>query len=211
MFSFFKKKSEAPDLSAAPKDFSFLGADIHSHLVPGIDDGSPDMESSLDMIRRFKALGYSKIITTPHVQVEFYDNSKEAITNRFAQLKQFIDEQQLDVELGVAAEYYLDNFFLSSVLSDDMLGFGAEKYLLVEVSMAGWPRQFSDTIFSIQSRGYIPVLAHPERYLFEDNIKVYEEWKKKRPASANESAVGSGLLREKRKDCRITIPGTWPV
>src|SRR4051812_30966132 len=111
MFSFFKKKSEAPDLSAAPRDFSFLVTDIHSHLVPGIDDGSPDIETSLSMIRELKALGYSKIITTPHVQVEFYDNSRQTITSRFAELKQFIDEQGLGLELGIGAEYYLDNFF----------------------------------------------------------------------------------------------------
>ena len=156
-----------------------MGTDLHSHLVPGIDDGSPDLESSLEMIRRLKGLGYSKLITTPHVQMEFYDNNREIITSRFTQLKDFIDEQQLGMELGIGAEYYLDNFFLNSVLSDDLLCFGEEKYLLVEVSMAGWPRQFSDTIFSIQSRGYTPVLAHPERYLFENDINVYEEWKRK--------------------------------
>lgn len=177
MFSFFKKK-EAHGLSAAPTDFSFLGADMHSHFVPGIDDGSPDMETSLLLIRRLKELGYSKLITTPHIQLEFFDNNREKITTHFYRLQHFINDQRLGIALDIAAEYYLDNFFLNAVLPDGLLPFG-DNYVLVEVNMAGWPRQISDMIFSIQSAGFKPVLAHPERYLFEDDIKVYESWKSK--------------------------------
>ena len=179
MFSFFKKKSKTPDLSEAPKDYAFLGTDIHSHLVPGIDDGAPDIETSLHMIKQMKELGYRKLISTPHIHPEFYDNTATKITTHFLEMKRLIDEQEHGVILDVAAEYYLGSTFLSTELPDGLLSFGEEKYVLVEVSMAGWQRQFSDMIFSIQSQGYIPVLAHPERYLFEENIKVYEEWKSK--------------------------------
>ena len=178
MFSFFRKKAEQQEPMVAPTDFSFLGADMHSHFVPGIDDGSPDLETSLELIRRMKGLGYRKIITTPHVSLEFYDNNAEKITKHFDRLKRFVDDQRLGVELGIGAEYYLDNYFLPSVLPDGLLNFG-KRYVLVEVSMAGWPRQFSDMIFSIQAAGYTPILAHVERYLYEDNIKQYEEWKAK--------------------------------
>jgi tyrosine-protein phosphatase YwqE len=178
MFSLFKKKTPQPDLSAAPSDFSFLGADMHSHLVPGIDDGAPDVETSLMLIRRMKELGFSKLITTPHVFLEFYDNNAEKITAHFDKLKRFIDDHRLGVELDVAAEYYLDNLFLSAVLPDGLLSFG-KKCVLVEVSMAGWPRQFNDMIFSIQADGYVPVLAHIERYLFEEDVRVYQQLKDK--------------------------------
>lgn len=178
MFSFFKKKAPQPDLSTAPTDFSFLGADMHSHLVPGIDDGAPDLDSSLEMIRRMKALGYSKLITTPHVFLEFYNNDTEKITRHFEKLKSAVAEQEPDIALEVAAEYYLDNLFLSAVLPHGLLSFG-NKYVLVEVSMAGWPRQFSDMIFAIQAEGYTPVLAHIERYLFEEDIKIYQQLKDK--------------------------------
>lgn len=181
LFSFFKKKAPQPDLSLAPKDFSFLGTDMHSHLVPGIDDGAEDAEMSLAMIRRMKELGWSKLITTPHVQREFYDNDSEKIRLHFERHQRFIADQRLGgIELaGVAAEYYLDNFFMMSVLPEEQLLPFAKNYVLVEVSMAGWPRTFSDMVFSIQSRGLVPVLAHPERYQFEENLKVYEEWKSK--------------------------------
>lgn len=178
MFSFFRKKAAQPDLSLAPVDFSFLGADMHSHFVPAIDDGAPDIETSLELIRRMKELGFCKVITTPHVLLEFYDNTREKISAHFEEMRRFIDDQQIGIELGVAAEYFLDNFFLPSVFPDGLLTFG-DNYVLVEVSMAGWPRQLSDMIFSIQSAGYTPVLAHPERYLYEEDIKVHLQWKEK--------------------------------
>jgi tyrosine-protein phosphatase YwqE len=180
MFSFFKKKPQQQDLGEAPADFSFLRADMHSHLIPGIDDGAPDMETSKAMILRLKELGFTKLITTPHIMLEFYDNSFEKVTKHFAELKRFIDSQDMGVELGVGAEYYLDSFFLPSVMPDGLLSFGGDKkYVLVEVSMAGWPRQFSDILFSIQAEGYSPILAHPERYQYEEDIKVFQGWKEK--------------------------------
>ncbi|MBS1644421.1 MAG: histidinol phosphatase [Bacteroidetes bacterium] len=174
MFSFFKKKEPAPDLSLAPKDFSFLGADMHSHLVPGIDDGAPDLETSLQLIRGLHELGFKKLITTPHTHLDFYDNTREKITDNFTKLNRFITDHRLGLELGIASEYFLDSLFQNAILPHGLLSFG-DKYVLVEVSMAGWPRGFSDIIFGIQSLGYTPVLAHPERYLFEEDVRVYQE------------------------------------
>jgi len=176
MFSFFKRKSEGSDLKKAPQDFSFLGTDMHSHLVPGIDDGAPDPETSLALIRGLKALGYSKLITTPHSHLEFYDNTADKIRTCFEKLKQFIDDQRIGIELGIASEYYLDSLFPGALLPSGLLTFG-DNYVLIEVSMAGWPRTFGDMVFAIQSLGYKPILAHPERYLFEENIKVYNDLK----------------------------------
>ncbi len=179
MFSFFRRKKDGPEApEQIPQNFAFLGADMHSHLVPGIDDGAPDLETSVEMIRRLKELGYSKLITTPHVQREFYDNDREKITAHFGRLQRFLADQRIHMELGVAAEYYLDNFFPQAVLPEGLLTLNG-KLALVEVSMAGWPRQISDMIFAIQGNGYQPVLAHPERYLFESDTKVYEGWKQK--------------------------------
>ncbi|MEO6830717.1 MAG: CpsB/CapC family capsule biosynthesis tyrosine phosphatase [Chitinophagaceae bacterium] len=176
MFSFFKKKEPAPDLSKAPKDFSFLKADMHSHLVPGIDDGSPDLDTSMMLIRGLNDLGYSKLITTPHSHLDFYNNTREKITENFEKLQHFIADQRIGVSLGIASEYFLDGLFQGAILPHGLLTFG-DKYVLVEVSMAGWPRSFSDIIFAIQSLGYKPVLAHPERYLFEEDVRVYKEHK----------------------------------
>jgi tyrosine-protein phosphatase YwqE len=179
MFSFFKKSRKPdPALENAPKNFSFLSCDMHSHLVPAVDDGSKSLEDSLNLIRGLRDKGYTKLITTPHVQLEFYDNNREKLTKHFTSLKRFIADQRIGIELEIAAEYYLDNMFLSGVLPDGLLSFG-DNYVLVEVSMAGWPHSFSDMIFSIQSLGYKPILAHPERYLYEENVKTYLNLKEK--------------------------------
>lgn len=179
MFSLFRRKKSDPEADIpVPQNFAFLGADMHSHLVPGIDDGAPDPETSVAMIRRLKELGFSKLITTPHVQREFYDNDREKISTHFGRLQRFLADQRISMDMGVAAEYYLDNFFPQAVLPEGLLTLNG-KLALVEVSMAGWPRQIEDMIFAIQGNGYQPILAHPERYLYENDIKVYEGWKRK--------------------------------
>lgn len=179
MFSFFKKTPKAEAIPEdAPKDFSFLGCDMHSHLVAGIDDGAKTIEDSLTLIRGLRDNGYKKLITTPHVQLEFYDNNSDKLRKHFAELQRTVAAEGIDVTLGIAAEYYLDNMFLSGVLPDGLLSFG-DNYVLVEVSMAGWPRNFSDMIFAIQALGYKPILAHPERYLYEENPKTYLDLKEK--------------------------------
>jgi tyrosine-protein phosphatase YwqE len=178
MFSFFKKKSALPHTPAAT-DFSFLGVDMHSHLTAGIDDGSPDLETSLELVRSLKGLGYSKLITTPHVLPGIHNNNTENITAAYERLSSFIALHEPDMSIGIAAEYFLDNEFLSEVLPHGLLHFGVEKYVLVEISMAGWPRQFDDIIFSVQAKGYTPLLAHPERYIFEEDVHRYLDWKEK--------------------------------
>ncbi len=178
MFSFFKKINKEPELPA-PDDFSFLGCDMHSHLAPGIDDGSPDLETSLALIRNLKTLGYSRLITTPHVLPGIHNNTSDTIQKAFGQLQDFLVEHEPEMQMAVSAEYFLDMSFLAEVLPKGLLHFGKEKYVLVEVSMAGWPRQVDDILFSIQANGYTPILAHPERYLFEENPDKYRSWKDK--------------------------------
>ncbi|XZF13832.1 tyrosine-protein phosphatase [Chitinophagaceae bacterium MMS25-I14] len=176
MWSLFRK---TPKHTPGPQeiiDFSFLGCDMHSHLVPAIDDGSQSLEDSVELIRKFKEKGYKKLITTPHVYGEFYPNTRENILSKFQSLKRFIEDQRIQIDLQVSAEYYLDNYFLTEVLPHGLIPFG-DNYVLVEVSMAGWPRNFSDLIFSIQSMGYKPILAHPERYQYEEGTEIYEDLK----------------------------------
>ena len=178
MWSFLKKRSDSrKEIPVAESDFSFLGADMHSHLIPGIDDGAPDIETSIELIRNLRDRGYRKLITTPHVHLEFYpDNTKERLLAGLETVRKAVADLHLHVEIEVAAEYFLDNSFMMQVLPNGLLTFG-DNYVLVEVSMAGWPRQFDNMIFAIQSAGYTPVLAHPERYVYEQNVETYQELK----------------------------------
>jgi len=176
MFSFLKKKK--PLAGPVPESFSFLGTDMHSHVLPGIDDGAPDVETSLELVRGLVDLGYKRLIASPHVLGDFYPNTNDTIDAALAILRNAVTGAGLDVEIDAVAEYYLDDYFLANVLSGGLRTFGS-KHALVEVSIAGWPRNFSDILFEVQAKGYVPVLAHPERYEYEADPKVFEALREK--------------------------------
>ena len=98
----FKKKEELP-----PFDISKLNVDIHSHLIPGIDDGAKSIEESIRLISNFVSLGYKKVITTPHIMSDYYKNNPEIILTGLEKLKEAIYNEGLDIEIDAAAEYNL--------------------------------------------------------------------------------------------------------
>jgi protein-tyrosine phosphatase len=146
-----------------------LGADMHSHVLPGLDDGAETIAHSLELLRELRALGFHKLVMTPHIMGDFFRNTPEGIRAALAQLQTAAAEAGLgDVKLECAAEYYLDEF-LGRKLADgtEMLTFGgAKRYLLFETSYMNEPLNLLETIFELKSHGYQPVLAHPERYTF---------------------------------------------
>ena len=159
----------AAPTAAAARTLAALGADMHSHLLPGLDDGAETVAHSLDLLRALRALGYRKLIMTPHIMGDFYKNTPEGIRSALQQLRTAAAEAGLgDVELECAAEYYLDEF-LGRKLADgtEMLTFGGDKrYLLFETSYMNEPLNLYDIVFELKAQGYTPVLAHPERYTF---------------------------------------------
>ncbi len=146
-----------------------LGTDMHSHLLPGLDDGAETVEHSLALLRALRELGYHKLIMTPHIMGDFYKNTPEGIRAALERLREAAATAGLDdVELNCAAEYYLDEF-LGHKLSNgtEMLTFGGpRRYLLFETSYMNEPLNLFDTIFELKAQGYCPVLAHPERYTY---------------------------------------------
>ncbi len=148
-----------------PMEFSFLGCDIHSHLIPGIDDGSPCMEDSLVLAQGLADLGYKKAVTTPHVMSDFYRNTPEIIKKGLLSLNLAINEAGIQLDIEAAAEYYIDYEFIKMIGSKELLSFGSN-YVLVEFSFVEPPRNMKEAFFELQSNGYKPILAHPERYLY---------------------------------------------
>ena len=159
-------------------DYGLLKTDMHSHLLPGIDDGSPDLATSVEMINGLIHLGFKKLITTPHVMQDMYPNKRDDILKRYEILKQHLEAEGIDVELGVAAEYFLDDN-LRKLLADKepLLTFG-DNLVLVEFSMASEQYSFKELLFEMQMQSYQPVIAHPERYVYhEKNKEFFEELK----------------------------------
>jgi tyrosine-protein phosphatase YwqE len=142
-----------------------LHVDLHSHLIPGIDDGSKSMEESVALIQKLHSFGYEKIITTPHVMMHRYPNSSNIITHGLAALQEVLRQKQINVKLEAAAEYFLDEHLMERVSKKDILTFG-KNYLLFEMSYVNHPTNMEAMVQSMIDAGYIPVLAHPERYIY---------------------------------------------
>jgi len=170
MFSFFKNKKPV-------KDAPSLKVDVHSHLIPGIDDGSRNMEESLSLLQGMKDLGYDKIITTPHIMKDSYCNTPVIIRNGLAELRVAAKEKGIDIVIEAAAEYYLDDGFLDHLERGDMMTLEGQ-YILFETSYFAKPLQLEEMIFEISAAGYIPVMAHPERYRYiKDPEREYGRFK----------------------------------
>jgi len=173
MFSFFNRKN-----SKANFPFDKLGTDMHSHLVPGIDDGSPDPETSIKLIRGMMNLGYTKLITTPHVMEDMYRNNPETIYTGFRQLEKEMEKENLSVFIKPAAEYLLDGNVDEILEKKGLLMTLTDNLVLVEISFVSPPMHLKDVIFELQINGYQPIMAHPERYsYFHHQPRQYEEIK----------------------------------
>lgn len=136
---------------------------MHSHLLPGIDDGSPDMTTTLAYLKELEALGYQKVITTPHVMRELYPNKPTDIKALAATVNEEIVKAGLNIKLEASAEYMLDDGF-DTLLENDLLIPIANRYVLIEMSYVAPTLNYENTVFKIQAQGFVPILAHPERY-----------------------------------------------
>jgi len=170
LFSFFKK---SPQLDTS--GFSALRTDMHSHLLPGIDDGAATMEDSLALIRSMKAMGYQRLITTPHIYQEHYPNTPEIILGKLAEVKAAVIAEGIDMQLEAAAEYYLDDHFEEQLNNNNLLTFAGKK-VLIEMSFFAPNPKLHHIIYTMRLKGYRPVLAHPERYLYyASDIEEFEK------------------------------------
>lgn len=158
MLSFFQKKT-------SKKEYG-LTADIHSHLLPGLDDGVKTFDESVAIIRQFQAAGYTKLVTTPHIMSDTYRNEPRAIMAKLNELRAVLARQDIPMQIDAAAEYYLDSSLIHQVEANvPLLTFGG-RYVLFEMNYMTEPYQLKDFIFKLITQGYKPVLAHPERYQF---------------------------------------------
>mgnify|MGYP000061873656 FL=1 len=161
---FFKKK-EIPLSDFFPEGF----VDIHSHLLPGIDDGAKDLDNSIELILKMRSYGIKNFIITPHVLGDVYPNTSETILAKLNLVQKELESRQInDVTIHAAAEYMMDEQFSKLLEKGDILTL-QDNLILVEMSYFSAPYNLFDVLFEIQLKGYKPVLAHPERYVFYHN------------------------------------------
>lgn len=169
IFNLFKSKPTLKEL--IPKGF----VDIHSHILPGIDDGAKNIKQSLELISEMKKLGFSKIIGTPHTYPGLYENTNKTILKSYEILKSKLN---FEIKLSYASEYMLEDSIIEKAKNKTLLCI-KENYLLVEMSYISAPINLHEIIYELKINGYIPVIAHPERYYFlHNNFDKYLELKK---------------------------------
>ncbi len=165
MISFFQKKNKFKNP---------LHTDIHSHLLAGLDDGVKTQKEAIDLVTHFHRLGYQKLITTPHINNDYYRNEPEGIGKGLAELIDAVKAEAIPIVIEAAAEYYLDEELMKKVdAKEKLLTFG-QSYLLFETNFLTEPYQLNDFIFKVITQGYKPILAHPERYAYMTVEKAEE-------------------------------------
>lgn len=169
MFGLFKKKPSDEINAVLP-----VSTDIHSHILPGIDDGSPDIETSLRLVKGIYNLGIRNTVATPHIIGDMFRNTPETIGAALAKLKEACATEGIDISINAAAEYMLDDYFMKLLRSENQLLAIHDKIILTEQSYASPTSNLNEISFELISRGYRPIMAHPERYFFYHNN--YDEY-----------------------------------
>jgi protein-tyrosine phosphatase len=146
--------------------------DIHSHLLPGVDDGSPSLDVSIPVLQRFAADGVTVLVCTPHL------NASQAASAPYARHRELLGHLQalapLGLELRLGWEIMLDSPGVD--LTAPALCLGDSRALLVEFTRGGLPRGATGELRRIARSGRTPILAHPERY-FGCTIELVREWR----------------------------------
>jgi len=175
MFGLFKKKEKLKTESTF--DYSALMVDMHSHVLPGIDDGAQTPEDSIYLIKKMMDLGIKKVIATPHVMIDYYRNTAETINGALAILKAELVKQDISITVEAAAEHMFDEGFGEKVDTDKLM-LMKDGYVLFELSFINKPPNLIPVIQKILDKGYKPILAHPERYpyLTIDELKNIRSW-----------------------------------
>lgn len=173
----FGRNPQTPVYQVGADKLAFLEVDMHNHLLPAIDDGSPSIEQSLVLAQGLQQLGFKKSISTPHIIQGVHPNTKATIAQAHQELEQALRQQGSSLALVAAAEHMIDDG-MSDLLQNDGLCVMPGGYVLIEMSYLAESSSLFQTIFAIQSLGFKPILAHPERYgYYHLNFDMYKKIK----------------------------------
>lgn len=163
--------------SALPDDFFKGASDIHAHLLPGVDDGFPDFEKTMEGLSFMKRFGFKKVKMTPHFMKDYRENTRESIEERY---KAFIAEagDTIPVELSLGGEYMLDSCFLDRFEEGFLTLDKDHSMVLCETSYMKADPNAKEMLYQIMLKGYQPVIAHPERYNYA-SMPLYKRWKER--------------------------------
>ncbi len=161
--------------TSLPIDFSFIGVDMHSHMLPGLDDGAVTVEESLLYFKNMQEWGFHTCICTPHIFKSVHNNSALTILPALETMRSALAEASIPINIDAAAEYMVDESFMDLLNNNSPLLTIAGKYVLIEMSYAAPSPYLENAIFKLNIQGYKPILAHPERYsYFHHQLDYYD-------------------------------------
>lgn len=160
------------------RDLSMLKTDFHSHLLPGVDDGAKTLEDSLQLIKGLLALGIEQIITTPHLHYYSYpNNTSDSLQKSFDPFYKAVITELPQLNISLGAEHLLDDNFLKILRKKRILPVFSN-HLLIELGYKAPPPNLHEILFEIQIKGFVPIIAHPERYLYyADSLEYFHQLK----------------------------------
>ena len=153
--------------------------DIHSHIIFGVDDGSDSIEESIELLKGLKSVGFDSVIMTPHYieGSEYCSNNNEKI-KKFNIINEEIKKNSIDINIYLGNEIFINDHIVDEILNGQVYTLNNTKYFLFELPFHNQIINLSDIIYEIRFQGYIPILAHPERYTyFQDNYNLVDEFK----------------------------------
>lgn len=163
MFNIFSRKEKSPATLC-------FRTDIHCHVIPGVDDGSRNVETSVELIEAMQGFGIERIIASPHVTLESFENSSSTISPALELLQNELRRRGNNIEISHSAEYRIDDLFLQRLESNELMLL-PNNHILIENSFLQEPWNLENLVFSLQVKGLVPILAHPERYSYYYNNK----------------------------------------
>ncbi len=166
LFSFLKKSE--------PLRLPFK-TDIHCHIIPGVDDGSPDVDTSVELVKRMNSWGIERIIATPHITEATFENTPEILDPALEELQEALKARSVNVAVSRASENRIDDFFREQLAAGQITPY-PNNYILVENSFIQEPWDLDQFLFDLKIKGYRPILAHPERfhYYFDEHPERYD-------------------------------------
>ena len=160
-----------------PSEFFEGACDMHSHLLPGVDDGFPDFEKTMEGLSLLKKLGYTKAKMTPHFMKDYQENTRTNIETKYqAFLAQAGDSLPIEISLG--GEYMLDACFMDRFEEGFLTLDKGGSLVLCETSYMNADPMAREMVYKIMLKGYQPVIAHPERYNYA-SMPLYKRWKER--------------------------------
>ncbi|WP_345949957.1 MULTISPECIES: CpsB/CapC family capsule biosynthesis tyrosine phosphatase [unclassified Mucilaginibacter] len=160
MFGLFSRSKKQPQETF---DYSFVSVDMHSHILPGIDDGAQTVEDSVLLIREMMSVGIKKIIATPHIMADYYKNNATTINDALNRLNDHLQTEGIEIPIQAAAEHYFDEFFVKLIDNNELMLIN-NQFVLFELAFTSKPPNLIHTVQRITDKGLTPILAHPERY-----------------------------------------------